>query len=141
MTLAPAGALAAAHSQTGASVWVYGQPDVTGVLLNLPLTAEGEIALILDELDRSHPDPDHICAPGEPVSAMYIWFTGGLDLRSQAAVMRVAFAWRDGFYANLRAYSRAVSKGGERGLTSLRFAPLEKRPAGLMYCPKRKQVG
>lgn len=141
MRLAPLSALAASHKRTEASAWVYKCPttgDLSGVLLNLPLTAEGEIALVLGKFNTADPDPEHLCAPGDPVSAMYIWFTGGRGLRARNAVMRTAFAWRDGVYGGLRAYSRAATSGGARGLTSLQFAPLAQRDLGLMFCDKRR---
>lgn len=69
-----------------------GHGGITGVLVNLPLTAEGEIAILLGRFSAHAPDPEHLCAPGDPVSAMYIWFTGGSDLRGKTAVMRTAFA-------------------------------------------------
>ena len=145
MRLAPLSALAASHARTHASAWLYKCSDTrepnrepSGVLLNLPLTAEGEIALILGQFNAADPDPEHLCAPGDQVSAMYIWFTGGRGLRARNAVMRTAFAWRDGVYGGLRAYSRAATSGGVRGLTSLRFEPLEKRDLGLMFCDRRR---
>lgn len=139
MRLAPLASLAAAHAHTRASAWVYDAADgVSGLILNLPLTAEGEIALILGRFNSSDPELEHLCAPGEPVSAMYIWFTGGRGLRARTAVMRTAFAWRDGFYGGLRAYSRAATTGGARGLASLAFAPLEQRDLGLLFCDKRR---
>ncbi len=145
MKLASLSASVAAHIQTEASVWVFdgrpppeGHGGITGVLVNLPLTAEGEIAMLLGQFSAHAPDPDHLCAPGDPVSAMYIWFTGGSDLRGKTAVMRTAFAWRDGAYGRLRAYSRAATGGGARGLTSLRFEPLELSHSGMMFCDKRR---
>jgi len=139
--LAPLSALAASHARTGASAWLYTcqrTGDVSGVLLTLPLTAEGEIALILGKFNAADPDPEHLCAPGDPVSAMYIWFTGGRGLSARSAVMRTALAWRDGVYGDLRAYSRAATSGGARGLTTLRFEPLEPHGPGLMFCDKRR---
>jgi hypothetical protein len=141
MRLAPLSALADSHALTEASAWTYKCPDtreVAGVLLNLPLNAEGEIALILGRFNTGNPDPEHLCAPGDPVSAMYIWFTGGRGLRARSAVMRTALAWRDGVYGSLRAYSRAATSGGARGLAALRFAPLASRDLGLMFCDKRR---
>ncbi len=145
MTLAPVSASVAAHARTKASVWVLdghpppeGHGGITGVLVNLPLTAAGEIAILLGRFSAHAPDPEHLCAPGDPVSAMYIWFTGGSDLRGKTAVMRTAFAWRDGAYGGLRAYSRAATGGGARGLASLRFAPLELSHPGMMFCDKRR---
>ena len=88
MRLAPLSALAASHARTEASAWVYKCPttgDLNGVLLNLPLTAEGEIALVLGKFNTADPDPEHLCAPGDQVSAMYIWFTGGRGLRARNA--------------------------------------------------------
>lgn len=139
--LAPLSALADSHARTKASAWLYKRPrtgSVSGVLLTLPLTAEGEIALILGKFNAADPDPEHLCAPGDPVSAMYIWFTGGRGLSARSAVMRTALAWRDGIYGGLRAYSRAATTGGARGLTTLRFAPLEPHGPGLMFCDKRR---
>lgn len=141
MRLAPLSALADSHALTEASAWIYrcrDTRDVSGVLLNLPLNAEGEIALILGRFNTGNPDPEHLCAPGDPVSAMYIWFTGGRGLRARSAVMRTALAWRDGIYGGLRAYSRAATSGGARGLATLRFAPLASRDLGLMFCDKRR---
>lgn len=136
--MAPLSVLRAADAQTRGSAWLYRQsPDsaASGVLLTLPLSAQGEIAMLLGRFNAASPDAKHLCEPGDLLSAMYIWFAGGRGLRARGAVVKTALAWRDGAYSAVRAYSRAATLEGKRGLAAHGFTRIEH--LGLMLCDQR----
>lgn len=44
-----------------------------GLIALLPLTTEGAAALVNGQFSSLEPDPTHICRPGAPAAALYIW--------------------------------------------------------------------
>lgn len=145
--LAPLWAMLRAHWHTRAAIWVHRSPTeagaegpINGVLMSLPLTAAGELALLGDRFSFSAPDPQHLCKPGEPISAMYMWLFAGNDGAGRRSVLRTALAWRDGSYADLRAYARAATPKGKAALAGLRFIQFFSDRPTLMFCDKRQGV-
>lgn len=143
--LAPLWSMLRAHWRCQPAIWVHRSATeagaagpINGVLMSLPLTKHGEQALLVDRFTFAAPDPAHICRPGDAISAMYMWLFAGSDGAGRRAVLRTALAWRDGAYADLRAYARAATAKGAAALAGLRFVQAFNDRPTLMFCDTRK---
>ena len=125
MRLAPLWALASAHMHSNGAAWVHREHrTMTGVFLFLPLSWNGEASLRTGRFSYAAPRLDDLCAPGEEISAVYLWFAGGTTSDARRAIMRTTAAWVDGAMSGLRIYGRAASEAGARGLAKFGFQRL-----------------
>lgn len=126
MPLTPLSVLWAAHEHTAAAAWIRGEGDrISGIILTLPLTPEGEADLLEGRFMPASPQPNQLCAPGDAFPAIYFWLFAGGDGQSRRAILRTCLAWRNGVYAGVRGYARAASPAGREALGGLGFTPLK----------------
>jgi hypothetical protein len=142
--LAPLSAVQAVEKHTGGTVHIHieqprkaaadqdqqdgdGPPsaalggEITGIILLLPLSAAGEVAMRDGSFDTHIPKLEHVCAPGDYFPGMYVWLYAGKGMRARLNVMRCCLAWRDGFYQNVRGYGRGASPEGAGAMMHLGF--------------------
>lgn len=138
MRLTPLSVLWAAHEHTTAAAWIHEDAGhVTGVILTLPLTPEGEMDLLEGNFTPSVPQPHQLCAPGDPFPAIYFWLFAGGDGRSRRAILRTSLAWRNGAYAGVRGYARAASPAGRAALEGLGFTSRKSTLSDLFFIAER----
>ncbi len=138
MRLTPLSILQAAHEHTTAAAWVHeDEGHVTGVILTLPLTPEGERDLLEGSFAPSAPRLHQLCAPGDPFPAIYFWLFAGGDGRSRRAILRTSLAWRNGAYAGVRGYARAASPAGRAALEGLGFTSRKSTLSDLFFIAER----
>lgn len=138
MPLTPLSVLSAAHAHTTAAAWIHeDEGQVTGVILTLPLTPEGEADLLDNRFVPSAPQAHQLCRPGDPFPAIYFWLFAGGDGRSRRAILRTCLTWRDGAYAAVRGYARAASPAGRLALGGLGFTSLKSTLSDLFFIAER----
>ncbi|MFP3944436.1 MAG: hypothetical protein ACLFWF_11115 [Alphaproteobacteria bacterium] len=89
----------------------------------LPLSAEGEAALLCARFAFLRPDLRHVAGAGEPPSALYWWASLGPGTTATAItlIMKRLQAPR---YRRLDIYSRPATRHGARALIHAGFRPL-----------------
>lgn len=138
MPLTPLSVLWAAHEHTSAAAWIRsGEAGISGVILTLPLTPEGEADLLDGRFIPSSPQPHQLCAPGDAFPAIYFWLFAGGDGQSRRAILRTCLAWRNGVYAGVRGYARAASQAGREALGGLGFTPMKSTLPDLFFIAER----
>ncbi len=147
MQLAPVSEIAAAHAQTGGTGWVHltnphqthapSAPEISGVILLLPLSLDGERDLREGRFHPRAPEARQLCAPGDPFPAIYFWLLAGRDGRARRNIIRTCLAWRNGIYANVRGYARGASVEGCRTMAALGFEPMPSVLSHLFFIDKR----
>jgi hypothetical protein len=138
MPLTPLSVLWGAHEHTTATAWIYATDGrITGVIMTLPLTPEGEADLLEGRFTPASPQPHQLCTPGDPFPAIYFWLFAGGDGRSRRAILRASLAWRNGAYASVRGYARAASPAGKEALKGLGFAPIKSLLSDLFFIAER----
>jgi hypothetical protein len=144
MPLAPVSAIAAAHSRTAGTGWVHisqpsdgSTPDITGIILLLPLSEAGETDLREGRFQPRAPEPHQLCAPGDQFPAIYFWLFAGKDGRTRRNIIRTCLAWRNGSYSHVRGYARAASVDGFRTMAALGFEAMPSTLSHLFFIDKR----
>lgn len=138
MPLTALSVLWAAHEYTTASAWVFEDGGrITGTILLLPLTPDGESDVLEGRFVPSSPQPHQLCAPGDPFPAIYFWLFAGGDGRARRGILRTCLAWRDGAYAGVRGYARAASPSGKSALKGLGFTPIQSALPDLFHIAER----
>lgn len=95
--------------------------EITGVILLLPLSSAGELAMRDGTFDTHIPKLEHVCRPGDYFPGMYVWLYAGKGMRARLNVMRCCITWRDGFYQNVRGYGRGATPEGANAMLHLGF--------------------
>ena len=95
--------------------------EITGVILLLPLSSAGEVAMRDGSFNTFIPKLEHVCAPGDYFPGMYVWLYAGKGMRARLNVVRCCLAWRDGFYQNVRGYGRGATPEGAGAMLHLGF--------------------
>ncbi|MBI1360177.1 MAG: hypothetical protein GC155_07825 [Alphaproteobacteria bacterium] len=147
MRLAPAFEIAAAHEKTGGTGWVHltdphqtrapTASDISGVILLLPLSEEGERDLQQGRFQPRAPRANQLCAPGDTFPAIYFWLFAGRDGRARRNIIRTCLAWRNGIYAHVRGYARGASVEGCRTMAALGFEPMPSALSHLFFIDRR----
>jgi hypothetical protein len=138
MPLTPLSVLWAAHEHTTAAAWVSEEDGrITGAILTLPLTPEGENDLLEGRFLPGSPQPYQLCAPGDAFPAIYFWLFAGGDGRARRGILRTCLAWRDGAYARVRGYARGASPAGKSALKGLGFTPIQSALPDLFFIAER----
>jgi hypothetical protein len=138
MPLTPLSVLWGAHEHTSATAWIREDAGkLSGVILTLPLTPEGESDLLEGRFIPSSPQPHQLCQPGDAFPAIYFWLFAGGDGPSRRAILRTCLAWRNGAYAGVRGYARAASPAGKEALRGLGFTPKKSTLSDLFFIAER----
>lgn len=144
MRLAPLQEIAAAHARTQATAWVCdaisgegGDTDISGVILLLPLTWDGEAALRSGRFNFAAPQADFVCAPGNEMASLYLWLCAGSDRGARRSIMQTAQAWFDRPCSGLRVYGRAASNEGLRAFASFGFRRLTAARSDIFILDRR----
>jgi hypothetical protein len=148
MPLAPVSAIAAAHARTAGTGWVHmsrpadgagagSGPEITGIILLLPLSEAGEADLREGRFQPRAPEPHQLCAPGDHFPAIYFWLFAGKDGRARRNIIRTCLAWRNGAYSHVRGYARAASVEGFRTMAALGFEAMPSTLSHLFFIDKR----
>jgi len=145
MRLAPVAAVASAHAKTKATVWVHDRvigegnaSGLSGIILLLPLSWDGEAALRTGCFNFSAPQARQLCAPDDEIASLYLWLCAGGDRVSRRAIMRTAQAWFDGPSSTLRVYGRAASEEGLRAFANFGFQRLSPIRSDVFFLDRRR---
>jgi hypothetical protein len=155
MKLAPVSAFANTHERTGGTVYVLRErpkaaagataadaepgSDISAVVLLLPLSPRGEEDMRSGEFNTYDPQPNQMCAPGDPFPAMYVWLYAGRGMRARLNVLRACVAWRDGEYTQVKCYGRGASPEGAHAMEHLGFHRLGFGVPDLFFIDKRPE--
>jgi hypothetical protein len=158
MKLAPVSAFANTHERTGGTVYVLRErpkaaagatsadappaepgSDISAVVLLLPLSPRGEDDMRSGEFNTYAPQPNQMCAPGDPFPAMYVWLYAGRGMRARLNVLRACVAWRDGEYTQVKCYGRGASPEGAHAMEHLGFHRLGFGVPDLFFIDKRPE--
>ena len=111
------------NSITQITSWVYGEDEIQGVYVIVPLSPAGLEALKTADFDPSHPDASHLAALGTPCSAVYTGAYAGATHDARKAVMTATAIVRAKVFGQVPAFARAATDDGARSMESLGFAP------------------
>lgn len=144
LQLAPLWSLASAHSYTHGSAWIHCEPSnetaITGVWLFLPLNWDGEASLRSGRFGYATPRLNELCAPGDEISAVYLWFAGGTTKVARRAIMGVTDTWLNHALSGLRVYGRAASFAGADALAKFGFQRLSANRSDLFILGEQRRV-
>jgi len=113
------------HRHTMATVWVLGSPRITGFLLTIPLSAQGERAMRDGSFRPSNPSLAHACAPGDPCFGYYCWVYGGETRDDRRSVMTACAILRVELVPSLPIFARGATEDGIRSMASLGLTPIQ----------------
>lgn len=140
--LADAPTIERVHNATKISAWAYGDP-IEGLVLCVPLSEAGLIALQANEFHPGNPAAQHIAAAGEMCAGCYIGIYAGATHDARKAVMTGAGVIRMGIFSQVPCFARAATEDGARSMESLGWAPAGFGPdklwmQGALSAPARK---
>jgi hypothetical protein len=110
--------LRSVHSHTQASLFVFREGRITGLLAELPLTQAGLAALTAGRFNGLEPLPEQIARPGQDVVAYYCWGNAAETRRAAAATVRGMVIARDEIYPELPHFARAAVPADRPGAAS-----------------------
>lgn len=139
------------HEHTRASVFVSReQGEISGVVGELPLTPAGLTALWAGDFNGVAPATEHLCAPGQPVAAMYCWGCAADSRRAAALAVKAVVIARNEIYPTLPFFTRAAppagadadtgSLGGHAAFRRFGCTPVPGQP-GLIYSSSASIAG
>lgn len=111
------------NDQTGMTAWVTGQP-VDGIFLTLPLSPDGEAAVLYGTYQPEAPDPRHLAWQGKNIAAFYIGIYAGRTHEARKRIMTASAVLRVEYFGAFPAYARGATEDGRRSMTSLGFEPV-----------------
>ena len=111
------------NSITRMTSWVYGEDEIEGVFIIVPLSPEGLDALKTADFDPSGPEASHLAALGTPCSGVYTGAYAGATHEARKAVMTATAIVRVQVFGQVPAFARAATEDGARSMVSLGFSP------------------
>ncbi|MEL6861655.1 MAG: hypothetical protein AAGL11_07445 [Pseudomonadota bacterium] len=111
------------NSITQMTSWVFGEEEIEGIFIVVPLSPEGLEALKTADFDPSGPDAAHLAALGTPCAGVYTGAYAGTTYDSRKAVMTATAIVRVQVFGQVPAFARAATEDGARTMVSLGFAP------------------
>jgi len=121
--LTPEPIVRAAHEFSGGAVWVLGKAPITGFILSLGLTREGEAAMRNGTFKPTNPDYAHIARDGDDLYGTYCWVYGGEHHEDRKAVMGASATLRLEMVPMLPVFARGATADGVRSAYSLGMVP------------------
>jgi len=83
-----------------------------GFIALLYLNAAGFMALMYGRFSPADPDLEHLCEPGEPADAIYVWCLAGSTPPARRAVVRAVTEARRRAFPDIALFARPVSREG-----------------------------
>lgn len=124
------------QAKTGAGLFIMRQDGrITAVIGELALTPSGLHAVQTGAFDGLAPASEHLCAPGNIVSAMYCWGAAAATRRASAASVRAVVAARETTYADLPFFTRAAQPKDADANAGSKGAHAAARRFGCTYYP------
>lgn len=127
------------QARTEASVFVQtdGDGEVVGVSGILPLRPEGLEAMLAHRFAPKDPPNEFLCAPGDPMAAMYPWAFAARTRRASAAAVSMMLILRE-HYPDIPFFTRAVTPAGAKVVRGrMGYAPYPDAPDDLLWNPVR----
>jgi hypothetical protein len=94
-----------------------------GAVAFLYLNSRGHDALILDEMDLTHPDPGLLACPSDEANAIYVWAIAGQG-RAMAGLGNVSTHLSEPRLAPADLYAQPSSADGRNHMVALGFEPI-----------------
>ncbi|MEM9571387.1 MAG: hypothetical protein AAF996_07975 [Pseudomonadota bacterium] len=120
--LADAPTIERVHNVTKITAWAFGDP-IEGLVLCVPLSEAGLMALQANEFMPGDPADAHVAAVGEPCAGCYIGIYAGATYEARKAVMTGAGVIRMGVFSQVPCFARAATDDGARSMESLGWTP------------------
>lgn len=124
------------QARCGAAIFVQrAEGNVTGVTTLLPLRPEGKRAIENHAFDTKLPPDELLCAPGDPLAAVYPWGFAATTRRASAAVVSMVIRLRE-YWPEVPFFTRAVTASGARVVRGrMRYSPYPGAPDDLLWNP------
>lgn len=107
------------------TILTFGRQDrLLGAIAFLYLNDRGHDALLLDDICLTRPEPEFLAAPGEEVSATYIWACA-ITGRGISGYGKVAAHLRQQRYGNADVFAQPSTKAGRDWLIATCFTPMQ----------------
>ena len=118
------------------SIFTFRHGDrLLGGIAFLYLNCQGHDALLLDNIDLKNPDREFLAAPGEEVSAIYVWALAAYG-RAVMGIANVAASLRRPRFFGANYFAQPSSSAGRDLLIALGFEPVPSFQADL-WCYER----
>jgi len=139
--VASAATLRRIQARTRAAVFVQTQNEVVvGVSGALPLTPSGLGAVEGHQFEARDPADDHLCAPGDPLAAVYAWAFAATTRKASAAVVMMMIRLRE-HYSDIPFFTRAVTPTGAKVVRGrMGYSPYPGAPDDLLWNPVRPLI-
>jgi len=118
------------HNITKVTAWAFEDP-IEGLILSVPLSEQGLMALQESRFNPGSPDSAHLAAAGTLCAACYLGVYAGETHAARKAVMTACAIVRMKLFSQVPCFARAATADGARSMESLGWGPAGFGPDGL----------